>query len=82
MSMARTQTLVQLNDELLSLLDERSVQLRRSRSDLIRSAVERYLHDELEADIDRRIVDGYVRIPPGEIWSDADAIELIREEPW
>ena len=56
--MARAQTLLQLSDELLALLDDRSVRLRRSRSDLVRSAVERYLHDELEADTDRRIVDG------------------------
>ncbi len=79
--MARAQTLVQLSDELLALLDERSVRLRRSRSDLIRSAVERYLHDELESDTDRRIVDGYRRLPQ-ELWSGADEIELIREEPW
>lgn len=82
MSVARAQTLVQLNDERLALLDERSVQLRRSRSDLIRSAVERYLQDELEADIDRRIVEGYRRQPAGQLWSDADAVDLILEEPW
>ncbi len=40
MVVARTQTLVQLNDELLGLLDERAARERRSRSALIREALE------------------------------------------
>lgn len=85
MVVARTQTLVQLSDELVDLLDARAARLRRSRSSLIREAVEGYLHDEIEAEIDRQIVDGYTRIPQTEeedAWSRRAAIDSIREEPW
>jgi metal-responsive CopG/Arc/MetJ family transcriptional regulator len=83
--MARTQTLVQLTDELLTVLDERAARERRSRSTLIREALEQYLHDELEAEIDRQYVEGYTRIPQTEeeeAWARANAAEAIREEPW
>lgn len=85
MAMARTQTLVQLSDDLLALLDERAARERRSRSTLIREALEAYLHDAAEADLDRRIVEGYTRIPPTPEeahWAEASARKVIREEPW
>src|SRR6266571_6867738 len=50
--MARRQTLVQLSDELLALLDERAAKSGRSRSDLIRAAVERDLQADREGAID------------------------------
>jgi len=82
--MARRQTLVQLNDELLALLDQRAAKTGRSRSDLIRSAIERDLAAEREAAIDAAIVEGYTRIPPPEHdpWADASAKRSIADEPW
>jgi len=82
MLMARTQTLVQLNDDLLAALDCVAAREGRSRSDLIREAIEQYVHDELEAEIDRRIVEGYRRFPPEDMWGDALARAAIAEEPW
>ncbi|HYJ21113.1 MAG TPA: CopG family transcriptional regulator [Solirubrobacterales bacterium] len=83
--MARTQTLVQLSDELLCRLDERAAREGRSRSALIRDAIEAYLHDEAKARIDREIIEGYERIPTTdeemEI-AEASAREGVEEEPW
>lgn len=81
----RTQTLVQLNEELLRRLDERAAREGRSRSALIRDAIEQYLFDEAKARIDREIIEGYERIPTTdeemEI-AEASAREAIEEEPW
>ncbi len=84
MVIARRQTLVQLNDELVALLDERAARTHRSRSQVIREAVEQYLAAERDAAIDRAIVEGYTRIPPDEHdpWAEAAATESIRAEPW
>lgn len=70
--MPRTQTLVQLNDEMLALLDREAARRGLSRSALIRSAVAEYLHDARQAEITRDIVAGYERIPPGtpDEWGD------------
>jgi metal-responsive CopG/Arc/MetJ family transcriptional regulator len=81
----RTQTLVQLNEKLLQRLDERAAREGRSRSALIRDAIEDYLHDEEEAEISRQIVEGYERMPQTEeelAGTDREAREMIREEPW
>ncbi|HWP32631.1 MAG TPA: ribbon-helix-helix protein, CopG family [Solirubrobacterales bacterium] len=83
--MKRTQTLVQLNDVLLQRLDERAAREGRSRSALIRDAIEAYLHDEEQARIDREIREGYERIPETEeelAWAEASAREAVEEEPW
>jgi metal-responsive CopG/Arc/MetJ family transcriptional regulator len=83
--MERTQTLVQLTQTLLRRLDERAAREGRSRSALIRDAIEDYLHDEEEARIDREIREGYERIPETEEelrWAERQAREMIREEPW
>jgi metal-responsive CopG/Arc/MetJ family transcriptional regulator len=84
MVIARRQTLVQLNDELVALLDERAARTHRSRSQVIREAVEQYLAAERAAAIDRAIVEGYTRIPPDEPdpWAEIAATESIRAEPW
>lgn len=84
MSMARVQKLVQLDETHVAALDQRAAKLKRSRSDLIREAVEQYLADDLEAEIDRRMVEGYRRIPPPEHdpWTEATARRMIEEEPW
>lgn len=81
----RTQTLVQLNDNLLRQLDERAAKEGRSRSALIRDAIEEYLFDEDEARIDREIIEGYERIPETEEEIEAakrSARRMIEEEPW
>jgi metal-responsive CopG/Arc/MetJ family transcriptional regulator len=82
---ARTQTLVQLTVDLLRRLDERAAREGRSRSALIRDAIEAYLHDEERDRITREIIEGYERIPPTE-WememAEANAREAVEEEPW
>jgi metal-responsive CopG/Arc/MetJ family transcriptional regulator len=83
--MTRTQTLVQLSEDLLRRLDERAAREGRSRSALIRDAIEAYLHDEEKARIDREIVEGYQRLPTTD-WemeiAEASAKEAVEEEPW
>jgi metal-responsive CopG/Arc/MetJ family transcriptional regulator len=82
MVVARKQTLVQLSDALVAALDERAARDSRSRSDLIREAVELYLAETAEAEIDRRIVQGYTRLPPDDVWGSAPARRAIAEESW
>ena len=81
--MARTQALVQLSDELIARLDSRAVAAQRSRSDLIREAIERYLSNDPSAAIDFAIVDGYTRLPPdedlGAAWAARTSLEA---ESW
>jgi len=78
----RKQTLVQLSDELIAALDQRAAQLGTSRSALIRQAVEAFLADAVEAEIDRRIEEGYRSHPAEEIWGDLPARAMIGAEPW
>ncbi len=83
--MTRTQTLVQLNDDLLRQLDERAAKEGRSRSALIRDAIEAYLFDADKARIDREIIEGYERIPETEEEIQAakrSTRRMIEEEPW
>ena len=54
----------------------------RSRSDVIREAVEQYLATDREAEIDRRLVEAYTRAPPRDVWGQDAAKQLIAEEPW
>lgn len=84
-SVERKQTLVQLTQTLLRRLDERAAREGRSRSALIRDAIEDYLHDEEEAEISRQIVEAYERVPQTEeelAGLAHEAREMIREEPW
>lgn len=76
--------LVQLSDDLLALLDERARIYGVSRSELIRRAITRYVESDLEAEIDRAILEGYRRIPPParDPWAEAAARRSIRAEPW
>jgi metal-responsive CopG/Arc/MetJ family transcriptional regulator len=83
--MSRTQTIVQLSEELLRRLDERAAREGRSRSALIRDAIDQYLYDEEQAQIGREIKEGYERIPQTDEevrWAEAAAKEAIQEEPW
>jgi metal-responsive CopG/Arc/MetJ family transcriptional regulator len=82
MAMARTQTLVQLSDELLERLDSYRAREGRSRSEVVREAIERYLEGDREAEIDRLLVDAYTRQPPQDVWNDQAARQMIAEEPW
>lgn len=73
--MATKPTMVQLTEELVTLLDEQAAKKEVSRSALIREILEEHLADEREALIDRQIVEGYTRIPPGtpDEWGDLEA---------
>ena len=82
MIMARTQTLVQLSDDLLERLDRLRDRAGRSRSELIREAVEQYLAVDEEAEIDRLVVEAYTRRPPEDAWADEAARRMIATEPW
>jgi predicted DNA-binding protein len=82
MAMARTQTLVQLSDELLQRLDSYRAREGRSRSEVVREAIERYLAADREAEIDRLIVDAYQRQPPDDVWNEQAAKQMISAEPW
>ncbi|MHB8512823.1 MAG: ribbon-helix-helix protein, CopG family [Actinomycetota bacterium] len=83
--MKRKPVLVQFDEELLARLDKLGSEVARSRSAMVRDAVERYVIQESEAEKDRRLIEGYTRIPDtGEF--EVDAIEgtrrMIEEEPW
>ncbi|MFN2390064.1 MAG: CopG family transcriptional regulator [Actinomycetota bacterium] len=62
--MTRIQTMVQLSDRLVRLLDQQAERRGISRSALIRTAVEEFLRHDQEAALSQEIVDGYTRIPP------------------
>ncbi len=81
--MARRQTLVQLTDDLLNRLDSyRAGEGIRSRSEVVRAAIESYLATDREAETDRLIVEAYTRQPPQDIWGEQAAKRLIAAEPW
>ena len=84
MVMARTQTLVQLTEELVAALDFEAEHRRISRSALIREVLEAHLAAKTEAEIDRNIVEGYARIPPPfpDPADQARAIAIIDRTPW
>ncbi len=83
MVMGRTQTLVQLSDDLLAHLDARAAREGRSRSELIREALAGYLAADNEAEIDRRIVEAYTRLPQEDLLdARATAAVMISAEPW
>jgi predicted transcriptional regulator len=74
--MARVQTMVQLSRELVESLDREAARRRISRSALIRAALEEFLSADREALIDRRIVEGYTRLPQASAdeWGDLAAM--------
>jgi metal-responsive CopG/Arc/MetJ family transcriptional regulator len=80
--MARTQTLVQLTDDLLGRLDSYRAREGRSRSEVVRAAIESYLAADREAETDRLIVEAYTRQPPQDLWGEQAAKRLIAAEPW
>ena len=77
--------LLQFDEDLLSKLDRYAEDVERSRSAVVRDAVERYVKQESNAEKDRRLIDGYTRIPDtGEFdeWALESGREMIQEEPW
>jgi hypothetical protein len=82
--LARRQTLIQLDDARIAALDERAAVSGRSRSDLIREAVDLLLGSGDAAAIDAAIVAGYERhpAPKPEARDRRRAIASIKEEPW
>jgi len=74
MAMSRTQTIVQLSDELLAALDQRAARRGVSRSQVIREAIEAHLAGDLDDEITRRIVAGYERVPQAtpDDWGDPE----------
>lgn len=81
--MARRQTLIQLDDARLAALDERAAVSGRSRSDLIREAIDLLLGTGDAAAIDAAIVAGYTKHPPEpDPWTHHFAKESIAAEPW
>jgi hypothetical protein len=84
MTMPRRQTLIQLDDARLAALDQRAASSGRSRSDLIREAVDLLLETGDPAAVDAAIVEGYRDrpLPDRDPWAEAGAIAAIRAEPW
>lgn len=75
MVVARRQTLVQLTDDLVDVLDAIAAKQGRTRSALIRSVLEDFVKEEDEAEKDRRLIEGYTKFPPGGVdaYGDIDA---------
>jgi hypothetical protein len=84
MVVARRQTLIQLDDARLAALDERAAASGRSRSDLVREAIDLLLGTGDAAAVDAAIVEGYERVPALErdLWALEGALGAIRAEPW
>ena len=84
MAVARRQTLIQLDDARLAALDERAAASGRSRSDLIREAIDLLLGTGSAAAVDDAIVEGYARTPATDrdAWAFAGALAAIKAEPW
>ena len=56
-----------------------------TRASFIVEAINRLVEELEEREIDRRIVEGYTRLPQteeDERWARAAALDSIREEPW
>ena len=84
MFVARRQMLVQFDDARLSALDQHAAATGRSRSDLIREAVDLLLGAGDAAAVDAAIAAGYGRQPAPERdpWTLESALATIRAEPW
>lgn len=73
---------MQLSDELLEQIDRSRAAAGRSRSEVIRDAITRYLAEDHEAEIDRLLVDAYTRLPQEDVWTDEAARRMIAAERW
>jgi predicted transcriptional regulator len=84
MVIARRQTLIQLDDARLAALDQRAAASGRSRSELIREAIDLLLGTGDAAVVDAAIVAGYERRPAAsqDPWALQGAVAAIKAEPW
>lgn len=80
------QLVSRVSDELAAGVDELvDCGLASSRSDAVRSALERWIDSERRRRIGAAIVEGYQRIPQTDeelAWADSGAAAMIAEEPW
>lgn len=77
---ARKQVLMQLNEDLVSELDDLVAKTGRNRSDLAREALGDLLRKFRAADIDRQYVEAYTRHPQSEAeWDEDEFNEHMRE---
>jgi metal-responsive CopG/Arc/MetJ family transcriptional regulator len=76
--MARKQVLVQLDEDLLTALDEAATAEGVSRSEVVRQAARMYLLAAYEEVLDRQMEEGYRRTPDGTQWDD-DYARMARE---
>jgi Ribbon-helix-helix protein, copG family len=82
---ARRQSLILLDDaRLAAALDKRAAASGRSRSDLVREALDLLLGTGDAAAIDAAIVEGYSRVPAPnpDGWAFEAALAAIKPEPW
>jgi metal-responsive CopG/Arc/MetJ family transcriptional regulator len=86
MVIARKQTLVQLTDELVRKLDARAAGEGKSRSGVIRDAIEAHLEGDFDEEIAREYREAYTRLPQTEEeleWADfavQDSLRMLDEE--
>ena len=93
----RTQTLVQLTEDLVARLDRRAAREGVSRSALVRDLLDEALQADRAAELSQQIVDGYRRVPQEtaeDEWGDLAAWTLTNtrrnlaalareeQEPW
>ena len=80
------QLVTRVSDELAAGVDELVASgLASSRSDAVRTALERWIDSERRRRIGEAIVEGYTRIPQTEAelaWADSAAAAMMSEEPW
>lgn len=81
--MPKKPVLVQFTDELIQDLDQMGARQHRSRSAIVREAVQRYITRESEEYKDQLLIEAYGRIPDAsDSWAEAAARDLVEEEPW
>ncbi|MBI2864484.1 MAG: ribbon-helix-helix protein, CopG family [Chloroflexi bacterium] len=83
--MAKKVIQVPVDESLLQELEELSRKQRRTRSEVIRRACERYVREAELAEMDKAYVQGYESIPETETLGEAQAAiagEFLPEESW
>ena len=80
------QLVIRVSDELAASVDALvAAGAVSSRSEAVRSALERWIDSERRRRIGEAIIEGYKRIPQTEeelAWADNAAAAMIAEEPW
>ena len=72
--------MVQLTDDLVAALDRHAVQSGKSRSAVIREALEEFLATTREAEITAQLVAGYTQVPQGAGDAWGNLTEQVRQE--